>query len=245
MALHLFGKLQQRSTLLFLQAYPTLEMAQAATLEQFITQLAQTGYPAPRKAATKIFGLLHQPQLQADEVTVRTKSRLTLALIRQLLPVVEEIAAYDKEIERLFLSHEDLEVFRSLPRAGTRLAPRLLAEIGDDASRYVKAGSLQALAGTSPVLYESGKYSKPHRRYACIKPLRNALHQFARPRTHQEAWAREYDDRKRAEGKSQSVAVRALANVWARILFAMVQQKQCYQPTTFEQARQLHAHRAA
>src|SRR5690348_9362234 len=101
-----------------------------------------------------------------------------LALVRQLLPVIEEIAAYDKEIERLFLTHEDNEVFGSLPRAGKRLAPRRLPEIGDDPSRYAGAMSLQALAGTSPVLYESGKYSKPHRRYACIKPLRHALHQF-------------------------------------------------------------------
>jgi hypothetical protein len=30
------------------------------------------------------------------------------------------------------LTHEDHEIFESLPRAGKRLAPRLLAEIGDD-----------------------------------------------------------------------------------------------------------------
>lgn len=107
-------------------------------------------------------------------------SRLAVALIGQLLPLVEQIAAYEKEIEQLFLSHEDNEVFSSLPRAGKRLAPRLLAEIGDDPSRYETAASLQALGGTSPVLFQSGNYSKPHRRLGCIKPLRNALHQFAR-----------------------------------------------------------------
>jgi transposase len=103
-----------------------------------------------------------------------------LVLIRQLLPVMEEIDAYDQEIERLFLRHADSHFFGNLPRAGSRLAPRLLAEIGDDRARYQDAASLQALAGTSPVPYESGNYAKPHRRYACIKPLRNALHQFAR-----------------------------------------------------------------
>jgi hypothetical protein len=244
-ALNLFGKLQQRSTLLFLQAYPTLEAARGAWVEQLVTLLKQSRYPTPEKAAAKIFELVHQPNLQADAVTTRTKSRLMLALVRQLLPVIEEIAAYDEEIERLFLTHEDNTVFGSLPRAGKRLAPRLLAEIGDDPSRYGGATSLQALAGTSPVLYESGKYSKAHRRYACIKPLRNALHQFAWQSTHQERWARDYYERKRKEGKSHTVAVRALANVWARILFALVQHKQCYQTATFEQARQLHAPRAA
>jgi hypothetical protein len=244
-ALSLFSKLQQRSTLTFLQAYPTLEAAQAATVEQFTTLLKQTGHPTPKKAATKLVDLLHQPQLQADEVTIRTKSRLMLALVRQLLPVVEEIAAYDEEIERLFLSHEDNEVFSSLPRAGKRLAPRLLAEIGDDPSRYADAMSLQALAGTAPVHDVCGKYSKPHRRHACIKPLRNAMHQFAWQSTQQEAWARDYYDRKRKEGKSHTVAVRTLANVWARIIFALRRDGACYQSMTFEKSQHLHAKRAA
>lgn len=244
-ALSLFTKLQQRSTLAFLQAYPTLQAAKSATAEQFIALLKQTGHPTPQKAATKIFEILHQPQLQADEVTTRTKSRLMMALVRQLLPVVEEIAAYDEEIERLFFQHEDNEVFSSLPRAGKRLAPRLLAEIGDHPSRYADAMSLQALAGTAPVLYESGKYSKPHRRHACIKPLRNAIHQFAWQSTQTETWARDSYDRKRREGKSHTVAVRALANIWARILFALRRDGTSYQTAPFERAQHLHPMRAA
>lgn len=94
-ALSLFTTLQQRSTLLFLQAYPTLEAAQSATGEQFITLLKQVGHPTPQKAATKLVETLRQPQLRADAVTTRTTSRLMLALVRQLLPVIEEI-------ERLF-----------------------------------------------------------------------------------------------------------------------------------------------
>ena len=244
-ALSLFSKLQQRSTLAFLQAYPTLEVAQAATVEQICRVLKSAGHPSASKVAPKIFEHLHQPQLRADAVTTRTKSRLMGALVRQLLPVVEEIAAYDEEIERLFLSHEDNEVFSSLPRAGTRLAPRLLAEIGDDGTRYANAMSLQALAGTAPVLYESGKYSKPHRRHACIKPLRNAMQQFAWQSTQAEAWARDYYNRKRKEGKSHTVAVRALANIWARVIFALRRDGTCYQSTTFEDAQRLHAMRAA
>lgn len=46
-----------------------------------------------------------------------------------------------------------------LPETGRRLAPRLLAEVGDDASRYESAVSLQALGGTLPVLFQSDIYS--------------------------------------------------------------------------------------
>jgi transposase len=188
---------------------------------------------------------LHQPHLLADAVMTRTKARLMLALVSQLLPLIVPIAQYDKEIKTLFLSHEDQGLFASLPRAGKRLAPRLLAEIGDDRQRYQDASSLQALGGTSPVLFQSGMYAKAHRRLGCIKPLRNALHQFAWQTTQSEPWARDYYQRKRAEGKSHTVAVRALANVWVRIIFAMWVHHQCYQTATFEQAQQQHARRVA
>ena len=143
------------------------------------------------------------------------------------------------------MTHEDHEIFASLPRAGKRLAPRLLAEIGDDRTRDLDASSLQALGGTSPVLFQSGMYSKAHRRMGCIKPLRNAVHQFAWQTTQSEPWAMQYYQRKRAEGTSHTVAVRALANVWVRIIFAMWVQHRCYEVIIFETAQQQHARSAA
>ena len=57
----------------------------------------------------------------------------------------------------------------------------------------------------------------------------------------QEAWALEYYRRKRAEGKSHSMAVRALANIWVRIIYRMWQNKTCYLAATFEVAKLAHA----
>ncbi len=244
-ALDLFSKLQQRSTLVFLQTYPTPSAAMAASREQIMHTLKSTRHPHASETAQLIVDRVHQPQLVADAVLTRTKSRLMLVLVNQLLPLLEQIAQYDKEIETLFLTHEDHEIFQSLPRAGKQLAPRLLAEIGDDRTRYQDAGSLQKLGGTAPVMYESGKYSKAHRRLGCIKPLRNTLHQFAWQTTQSEAWAMAYYQRKRAEGKSHTVAVRALANVWVRIIFAMWFTRTSYDAATFERAQQQHAPRAA
>jgi transposase len=244
-ALELFGKLHQPSTIAFLRAYPTPQVAMSASVEQLTILLKQMRHPQAKLAAQQITERLKQPHLLANAVTTRTKSRLMLALVAQLEPLIEQIAAYDKEIARLFLKHEDHELFQTLPGAGQRLAPRLLAEIGDDRTRYDDAGSLQALAGTSPVLFQSGAYLKAHRRLGCIKPLRNALQQFARPRTHLEPWARDYYQHKRAAGKSHTVAIRALANVWVRILFAMWFKREEYQRAIFEHAQHQHAPRAA
>jgi transposase len=244
-ALQLFTKLQQHSALVFLQRYPTPQAAQAASREQLTQVLSEAGQTTAEKGVPKIYETLHQPHLSADEVTTRTKARLMQALVAQLLPLVEQIAAYDKEISELFLTHADSQSFASLPGAGKRLAPRLLAEWGDDRQRYADPSSIQALAGTSPVPFESGNYAKVHQRLACLKPLRNALQQFAWLSTQQETWAKDYYDRKRQEGKSHSMAVRALANVWVRIIFAMWHKRESYQRAVFETAQRAHARRVA
>jgi transposase len=244
-ALELFSKLHQRTTLVFLQTYPTPEEAKAASVEGLETTLRMGGHTTPAKAARSIWQRLHQPHLEADAVTTRAKARLVLAVVSQLLPLVEQIAAYDKEITRLFLTHPDSGLFGGLPRAGKRLAPRLLAEWGDDRTRYTGSPSVQALAGTAPVAFASGNYAKAHKRYACLKPLRNALHQFAWQSTLREGWALRYYQRKRAEGKSHSMALRVLANGWVRIIYAVWSQHARYETAIFEAAQLAHHQRAA
>ncbi len=240
-ALDLFGKLQQPCTLAFLKTYPTVQAARTASVDDLTTLLKRSGYPGARKKAEELLNRLQPPCLVATPVITRAKSRLMLALLAQLEPLLKQIEEYDEEIERLFLSHADSELFQSLPGAGARLAPRLLAEMGEDRDRYENASSLQALAGTSPVLYQSGTYQKAHRRLGCIKPWRNTLFQFADRSRRWETWAQEYYQRKRAEGKSHTLAVRALANIWARILFAVWKKKELYQTATFKAAQCSHA----
>ncbi|GAW93914.1 transposase IS111A/IS1328/IS1533 [Calderihabitans maritimus] len=127
-----------------------------------------------------------------------------LALVRQLEVVREQIAAYDKEINRLFQQHSDSRIFASLPGAAGRLAPRLLAEWGADRERYENAAVVQALAGTSPVLFQSGKYRFARQRKSCVKPFRRAMHLFAFQSIRQVSWAREYYDTKRSQGQNPS-----------------------------------------
>ena len=235
-AVSLFAKLHQPTTLAFLQRYPTPAAARAASLDELVAFLkGQPHYPGAVAASQRIWARLPPPQLCADPITVGTKSRLMLALVEQLVALVAAIAAYDAAIaaydaaiaaydaaiRSLFVQPADAALFAGLPGTGKRLGPRLLAEWGDDRTRYVDAGAWMALAGTAPVPYASGKYARARRRYACIKPLRNALYQFAWQSTVQEAWTLAYYQRKRREGKSHTVALRALANQWVRIVYAL------------------------
>jgi hypothetical protein len=108
-----------------LQTFPTPEVALAASPSQIAQVLKQAGHPTADQVAQAIYETLRQPQLRADATTTSTKSRLMLVLVGQLLPLIEQIVAYDKDIAALFLTHPDSQIFASLPRAGKRLAPRL------------------------------------------------------------------------------------------------------------------------
>ncbi len=153
--------------------------------------------------------------------------------------------AYDTEIARVFAAHGDRVLFASLPGVGNRIAPRLLAEWGEDRLRYPSAASVQALAGTSPVIFPSGAYRSTRMRSACSKPLRKVLYQFARESIQRDAWAPAYYYRKREEGKTFTMAVRALANQWVRILYAVWMKHEAYDPQVLAQARRAHGREAA
>jgi len=71
-ALALFCKLHQPASLAFLQAYPTLEAARAASVEELALLLRQQRHPQPQRTATNIYSQVRQPQLQVDSVTRRT-----------------------------------------------------------------------------------------------------------------------------------------------------------------------------
>ena len=63
-----------------------------------------------------------------SEPTAKAKSMLALSLVKMLFALEDQLSEYRKRIEELFKSHPDHSLFGSLPGAGPKLAPRLLAE---------------------------------------------------------------------------------------------------------------------
>jgi transposase len=247
-ALSCFDSVALPIALLFLQHFPTPVAARQASVEQLTDFLVTARYPrslpATRAKAEQLAAVLQSPQLQAPAPVVRAKAQLTQVLVAQLLLLHEQIAAYDAAIGALAHQHEDHALFASLPGAGPRLAPRLLAEWGDDRTLYANAASVQALAGTAPVLFQSGAYRGVRRRRACVNALRQALYHFARESVVLDEWARAYYRRKRAQGRSQAMALRALANHWVRILYAMWLHRTPYDPAILQAAQQAHGSEA-
>lgn len=241
----LFSALDLDISLAFFRRYPTPEKALKPSVQQLTEFLRAHKHPNPNGTARQVFAKLREPQLKAKPHVVRVKTRLALALVEQLQVLKKQIKDYDKEITALFQSHSDRMIFASLPRAGERLAPRLLAEWGDDRTRFDSAQEVQALAGTSPTPYQSGKFSRPRFRWSCVKDFRYALQLFAWGSTLSEPWAHEYYDAQRKRGKKHHEAVRALANVWVKIIFAMWKNYQLYDREAFLAAQMAHRRQVA
>ncbi|WP_052300411.1 IS110 family transposase [Opitutus terrae] len=88
------------------------------------------------------------------------------ALLAQLEPLLVVLERYDERIAQVFGAHPDQALIRSFPGVGPVLAPRLLAALGDDRSRFPAAKSLQCLSGIAPVVIRSGHSTQICRRHA-------------------------------------------------------------------------------
>jgi len=209
------------------------------TEEKFVSMLKPVRYMGVKRKR-KLY--LH---LTAQTVHVKTPGQAGRVLrarifADQILSHNISIRALEKEIAKLFGQHELAPVFKSLPGAGKRLAPGLLALMGDDKTRFNSYQRLQCYAGSCPITEKSGKsFYKVSMRKACNKSFRHALYLFSFTTLRTEPWAREYYDLMKKRGKSHSVAIRALANKWAKIIFAMWKENQPYKRERFLENRKI------
>ena len=212
----------------FILAFPTPEVLAKAgkrKWEKFL-HVHKLARPATYQRRLEIFARAHE--FAGSAAAIRAKSKLAVARSRQLQLLETQIAEYRQEIRRLFAQHSDAKLFGSLPGAGDKIAPRLLAEIGDDRALFPDAQGLQCLAGTAPVSYQSGQIHRVYLRRQCNKSLRNVVHLWANLSREFSPWAATYYAALRAKGKSHACALRALGQRWLKIVWKMWQTRTLY-----------------
>lgn len=206
-----------------LQRWPTMALLQAArpqTLRQFFHQ---HHIRMPKQIEQRL-ELIAQARPLVSGPAVLLPAELDIKRlvneIKTLLPAIDD---YEKRIARLYASHPDAFIFKSLPGAGPALGPRLLCALGSQRERWPSALELQTFSGLSPVCISSGKMSTVHMRRACPKYLRQTFHEFAGCSTRYCQWARDYYEKLRARGKKHHTALRSLAWRWVRIMWRIWQ----------------------
>ena len=164
----------------------------------------------------------------ANQPTAALKSDYPQALVAPLQALQAEQRALREPLKALFLANPDADLWMSVPSVRVTLGTRLLAGFGPDRDRFELAEAAQTLSGTRPVLCQSGKLKRVHRRPGCDKHFRAAVDQLAFTSLSRCAWARQYYNPYRARGHGYQAALHALANVWMRILFRMWKTGQPY-----------------
>jgi transposase len=179
-------------------------------------------------------------QFKASDPIIRAKSQLAVSLCKLLRTLAQQLELYRQQIAALFEKHPDHDLFGSLPGAKKVLAPRLLAAIGGDPTRYGSQQVLQCLAGTAPVSYQSGKISKVRVRWSCDKFLRHTMHLWTDCFRRASAWGQAYYQKKRDEGMSHACALRCLGQRLLKIVFRMISDKKPYDAEFHARNQQKH-----
>jgi transposase len=100
----------------------------------------------------------------------------------------------------------------SFPGVGPGVGARLLAEIGDDRTRFATAGGLKAYAGAAPITRASGKRKYVGRRFVKNNRLNHAGYLWAFATLTHSPGANAHYRRRREAGDWHAQALRHLFN---------------------------------
>ena len=226
----IFADVDSPIALAFLGKYPTPEAAARLGPKRLATFLAQHSYCGRRTPDELLDRLRAAPTGLADAIEADAKGEIVRALIAVLAPLVERIAELTARIRHVVAELPDGPIVMSFPRAGQICAAQILAELGDDRSRYLTADQLAADAGFAPVTKQSGKSRSVTFRWACNRRLRSAIACFANGSRHQSRWAADIYNRARARGCRHPHAIRILGRAWIRVLWRAWTDKTPYDP---------------
>jgi transposase len=222
-ALEAFDNWTKDYTWRFLERFPTPDKLQSAGKRQWEKFLHTHKLWRPDTAPKRLEIFARANAFGGSPAQTAAKSLLALSCARVLLTLECQLLTYRAAIEALFAEHPDSGLFGSLPGAGPKLAPRLLAEIGDQRERFSGPQSLQCHAGTAPITIQSGQIRRHRLRHACDLTLRSTVHQWADHSRKTCPWAQTYYRAHRAKGQSHACALRCLGQRWLKILWKMWQ----------------------
>lgn len=228
-----FSNVACRNSLAFILAYPEFDSARKLTCQQ-LSDFFKEHNLRNQKTVNNIHQLLHQKHLMVPQSVIRAKKMKAIAYAKKLIEITQQLEGYTNRLKELVENHQDGKIFLSYPGVSVVTAARLLALFGDNRDLYTQVTELQALSGTCPVTEKSGNnFSVTYFRRACNKFYREVMQNLAFSSLKQAKWAMVYYKNHRAKGNKHSHALRCLANIHLRVLFAMWKNKTCYDENIF------------
>ena len=240
-ALVAFVDLTSTDALELLGKAPDPASAARLTITQITTALKRARRHHVADKAAAIRSALGAEHLGQPAVVVAAYAATVRAQVAILATLNAEITTMEEQVEAHFGRHPEVEIYRSQPGLGEILGARVLAEFGDDPTRYADARSRKNYAGTSPITRQSGKKQFVLARYVHNDRLIDALGRQAFAALLASPGARGYYDELRGRGVGHHAALRQLANRLVGILHGCLKTGTTYHEATAWSHRQLKA----
>jgi transposase len=186
-----------------------------------------------RRIATRagqIVAALGVPQLRQDpvvEAAMRAETLVLLGILDAACGAVDELAAL---LGEAFRAHPDHQIITSFPGLADISGAIVLAEIGDDRSRFVDDRCLQAFAGSAPITRASGKSRHVTRRRTKNNRLAAIGYSWAFTAAARSSPTRDHYLRRRERGDGHPAALRHLFNKMLGQLHHCLATEQRYDP---------------
>lgn len=150
--------------------------------------------------------------------------------VDQLELLNTQVRSITKRIRELVVQHPDAAIFLSFPGMGHVTAATMIAEMGEDRTRFPTADVLLAETGTAPVTRSSGRTRTVRFRYAANKRMRHAIDWWAFVSVRENDWAHDAYQQARGRGQLHNRALRGVGARWTRILWRCWTDHTTYDP---------------
>jgi len=231
-ALEAFEDLTAPDALELLIRAPDPTAAARLTTGQITAALRRAHRRNIETKAAAIRAALRTPHLTQPTPVVAAYAAVVRSQAAILGALRTEITTLHTEAETLFARHPAAAVYLSQPGLGPILAARVLAEFGDDPTRYSGARARKNYAGTSPITRASGKSRAVHARHVHNDRLLDAPGRQAYTALSDSPGARTYYDQLRDRGTPHHAALRQLANRLVGILHGSLKTSTTYNENT-------------
>jgi transposase len=195
---------------------PTPADAAKLTLTQLRALLRKAGRSRGIDTeAARLRDAFRAEQMRQLPLVEAAMGRQALALLGQLNAACAAADDLERAVTESFNLHPDAGIITSFPGLGALTGARVLAETGDDRSRFQDAKGLKAYAGAAPITRASGKTRSVTHRKIKNNRLAAAGYNWAFSALTASPGARAHYDRRRDAGDRHAAAQR---NLFGRLL---------------------------
>jgi transposase len=126
-----------------------------ARLRKLMTKAGRQRYLD--RDAVRLREVFTAEQLRQPAMIEEAMGRQLSALLGQLNAIAAAVTDLTEAVTETFHRHPDAKILTSFPGVGPVVGARVLAEIGDDRTKFDDARGLKAFAGSAPITRASGK----------------------------------------------------------------------------------------